>query len=186
MAWAAGMLENVLPDVPYAPLTFTIPKILRQGFLFDRTRYGDLCRSAYAATRMFFEAQLPGLDRPVPAMVLSPQSWGSLLNPHPHAHALCSLGVFARDGQFHGAGEDIDFSPLSELFRGVLLRTFLKKEKITQERIELIRNWRHSGFHVKVSRRISPGDRAESFRSGSYKIATPRAISPQCPGCRIS
>ena len=125
------MGEQVLTDVPYVSMTFTIPKILRKGFLFDRTLYGDLCRAAYAATRKFFEAQFPKLDRPVPAMVVSPQSWGSLLNRHAHAHGLSSLGVFSRDGQFHGVPEDIDFSPLTRLFQEVLFKALLKKEKVT-------------------------------------------------------
>jgi len=48
--------EEVLPDVPFAAPVFTISKLLRKAFLFDRSLYGDLCRSAYAATRKFFEA----------------------------------------------------------------------------------------------------------------------------------
>ena len=33
------MVEDVLPDVAYAPLVFTIPKILRRAFLFDPRLY---------------------------------------------------------------------------------------------------------------------------------------------------
>ena len=103
------MVEGVLPDVAYAQLVFTIPKMLRPAFLWDRKLYGDLCRSAYAATRTFFEAQFPSLEKPVPAMLAAPQSFGNLLNHHPHCHALTSLGVFTRDGVFHPVPEDIDF-----------------------------------------------------------------------------
>ena len=31
--------------------------------------------------------------------------------------------------------------------------------KITEERIELLRSWRHSGFNVDSSRRVDQGDR---------------------------
>ena len=48
------MVEEVLPDVPYAQLVLTIPKMLRPSFLWDRKLYGDLCRCAYAATKKFF------------------------------------------------------------------------------------------------------------------------------------
>ena len=96
----------------YAQLVFTIPKMLRPAFLWDRKLYGDLCPSAYAATRTFFEAQFPSLEKPVPAMLAAPQSFGNLLNHHPHSHALTSLGVFTRDGVFHPVPEDIDFDPV--------------------------------------------------------------------------
>ncbi len=106
------MVEEVLPDVPYAAPVFTIPKMPRKAFLFDRSLYGDLSRSGYAATRKFFEAHCPSLEKAVPAMVVAPQSFGSLANHHPHCQTLTSLGVFTRDGVFYPAPEDIDFAPL--------------------------------------------------------------------------
>jgi hypothetical protein len=56
------MISEVLPDVPWVQLVFTIAKMLRPLFLWDRTLYGDPCRAAYAATRRFFEAQFPRLQ----------------------------------------------------------------------------------------------------------------------------
>ncbi|MFQ5654253.1 MAG: hypothetical protein ACE5GW_05945, partial [Planctomycetota bacterium] len=84
------MVEEVLPDVPYLGLVFTIPKIIRKPYLFDRTLYGDLCRVAWQSTRDFLAAHFQGLDDPVPAMLAAPQSSGDLVNVHPHVHALCS------------------------------------------------------------------------------------------------
>jgi hypothetical protein len=78
------MVNEVLPDVPYAQAVFTIPKMLRRFFLWDHRLYGELCRCVYAATRKFFEAHFPSLERPVPAMIVAPQSFGSLANFHPH------------------------------------------------------------------------------------------------------
>ncbi len=169
LAWAERMVEEVLPDVPWVQLVFTIPKLLRKGFLFDRALYGELCRAAYAATRKFFEAigcgaerqGRPNLKKAVPAMVAAPQSFGSLANFHPHCHALCSLGLFSRDGLFHPAPEDLDFAPLEELFREEVFAAFLKHGAITEERIDLLRSWRHSGFGVNSDRRIAAGDRVE-------------------------
>jgi len=138
------MVEEVLPDVPYAAPVFTIPKILRRALLYERSLYGDLCRSAYAATRKFFEAHFPTLEKAVPAMVVAPQPFGSLANHHPHCHSLVSLGVFTRDGVFHPAPEDTDFGPLEDLFREEVFKTLRKKEKITEERVDLLRSWRHS------------------------------------------
>jgi len=169
IAWAERMVEEVLPDVPYVQLVFTIPKMLRMGFLFERKLYGELCRAAYAATRKFFEAPAcaaertnrPSLEKAVPAFVAAPQSFGSLVNFHPHCHAVCSLGVFTRDGVFHPVPEDLDFAALEEIFRDEAFRAFLKCEAVTEERVTLLRSWRHSGFGVDASRRVAQGDRAE-------------------------
>jgi hypothetical protein len=135
--------------------------MLRRQFLFDRELYGDLCRAAYAATLEFFQAQFPALEKAVPAMVASPQSFGSLLNVHPHCHALSSLGLFTPDGVFHPAPEDLDFSPLEALFREEFFTRLLQREAITPERIELLKSWRHSGFAVNSERRIPKGERKE-------------------------
>src|SRR5438093_955062 len=110
--------------------------MLRKQFLWDRDLYGDLCRATYTATLKFFQAQFPALERAVPAMVASPQSFGSLLNVHPHCHALSSLGVFTRDGVFHPAPEDLDFSPLEALFREEFFKCLLNfsREKRSRPR----------------------------------------------------
>jgi hypothetical protein len=155
------MVEEVLPEVPYAGVVFTIPKMLRRYFLWNRSLYGELCRSAYAATRRFFEAVFPSLEKAVPAMVAAPQSFGSLLNFHPHCHAVTSLGVFTRDAVFHPVPDDVDFAPLEELFRDEVFTMILEREIISEERIELLRSWRLSGFHVNAERRLAVEDRRE-------------------------
>ena len=171
------MVSEVLPDVPWVQAVFTIPKMLRPLFLWDRSLYGDLCRSAYASTKKFFEAQFPRLQKPLPAMVVAPQSHGSLLNFHPHAHGLSALGVFTRDGVFHPAPEDLDFAPLEDLFREELFKVLLKREKITPERVELLRSWRHSGFRVDSSRGIPQGDRNALESLLQYFERAPVALS---------
>ncbi len=158
-------------------VSFYHPQDARKPFLFDRTLYGDLCRSAYEATRKFFEAHFPGLEKAVPAMLVAPQSFGSLLNAHAHCHALSSLGVFTRDAIFHPVPEDIDFSPLEDLFREELFKILLKKEKITPERVELLRSWRHSGFNVSSDRRIAQGERLELEGPLQYMERAPVSLA---------
>jgi hypothetical protein len=110
------MVTEVLPDVPYLQIVFTIPKILRKHFLFDRALYGELARVAYAATREFFAAQFPAIDGTVSGMFVAPQSFGNILNTHAHLHAVSSLGVFDQEGTFPAAPGDLDFRPLQERF----------------------------------------------------------------------
>ncbi len=67
--WAERMVEDVLPEVPYAPLVFTIPKILRPVFLFRPELYGNFSHAADRIVREALEARFPELDRPVPAFL---------------------------------------------------------------------------------------------------------------------
>ncbi|MGH9363354.1 MAG: transposase zinc-binding domain-containing protein [Thermoanaerobaculia bacterium] len=162
LAWAERMVEEVLPIVLYRQLVFTIPRNLRKAFLFDRSLYGDLCRIAYASTRDFLRLEaagrFPKLARAVPAMVVSPQSFGDLIVPHAHGHAIVSLGLFRHDGVFLPM-EEVDFSGLEEIFRERFFRMMLRREKVRPETVERMRAWEHSGFAVNSERKIEAYDR---------------------------
>ena len=160
--WAERMVEFVLPFVPYRQLVFTIPIALRKAFLLDRSLYGELCRVAYTSTRDYMREHAPFPARQshaVPAMVVSPQSYGDLVVPHAHCHSVVSLGLFRKDGRYFPM-EDIDFSGLEELFRERFFQMMLKKEKIRPETVERFMSWEHSGFNVNFDRKLEADDRA--------------------------
>jgi hypothetical protein len=159
--WAERMVEEVLPLVPYRQLVFTIPVALRKAFLFDRSLYAELCRVAYCSTRDYMREHAPLLARQhdaVPAMVVSPQSYGDLLVAHAHSHALVSLGLFRRDGLFFPM-DDLDFSGLEEIFRERFFQMMLRKDKMRPETVERFKTWGHSGFNLNWDRRIEAEDR---------------------------
>lgn len=96
-------------------------------------------------------------------MAAAPQSFGSLLNHHPHA--VCSLGVFTRDGFFHPVPEDLGFTPLEDLAcaaernsrRDELFRAFLKCEAITEaEADRRVKPTEEGDTRVVVGRRATP------------------------------
>jgi hypothetical protein len=161
------MVEEVLPDVDYAQVIFTIPKMLRKAFLFNRTLVGELCRVAYDAIRMFYLEHFPNLSDPIPAVIIAPQSFGSLLNLHVHLHSLVSLGVFDRQGNFHSAPA-LDFSPLEKIFQELTFKMMLKEKAVTEERVALLQSWQHSGFRIDASRRVAQGNRDELERLLQY------------------
>ena len=151
------------PPLAYLPLVFTIPKMLRPAFLFDRRLSRLLCRAAYAVVRDDFAERFPHLDRPVPAFVAAPQSFGTLLTFHPHVHALVSSGVFDRDGVFHPIPADEATARLRALelsFRDAVLDAFRRRDTIDDDRAALLRSWEHSGFSVHAERAIPAGDDA--------------------------
>jgi hypothetical protein len=78
---------------------FTTPKRFRAFFRFDRKLFKRLPRLAWETARDVYRAVL-ARDDVVPGMIGAPQSFGDLINWHPHIHALISDGAFASDGQF--------------------------------------------------------------------------------------
>ena len=160
--WAERMVDEVLPIVPYRQLVFTIPRNLRRPFLFDRSLYGELSRIAYSSTRDFLRREAAGtfrgVERAVPTMVASPQSFGDLIVHNPHLHAICSLGLFRPDGVFLPL-ENLDFSGLEEIFHERFFQMMLRREKVRPETVERMRAWEHSGFAVNFERKIEACDR---------------------------
>ena len=156
------MVQEVLPVVPYRQLVFTIPRRLRKYFLFDRSLYGDLCRVAYAATVDGMRQQASGssfqIKNSAPAVIVAPQSFGDLLVPHAHTHALVSLGLFRHDGVFCPTA-DMDFSRIAELFRERFFQIMVRRGKISPETVDNMKSWRHSGFHLDFQRKIEADDR---------------------------
>ena len=57
--------------------------------------------------------------------------------------------------------EDVDFTPLEEIFRDRFFERMVKRGKITQEIVEDMRRWPHSGFHLNWERKIEAEDRNE-------------------------
>jgi hypothetical protein len=108
-------------------------------------------------------------------MLVVPQSFGDLLLPHPHAHALCSLGLFSHDGTFLPM-EDLDFSDLEEIFRERFLDLMLRRGKILPETAERMRAWEHSGFNLGWERRLEREDRQGLQGLLSYMERSPVSL----------
>ncbi|HOR73214.1 MAG TPA: transposase [Verrucomicrobiota bacterium] len=85
-------------------------------------------RRAYDVTRRFLTAQFPGVTRAVPYFVGAVETWGSVVNLHPHAHALCSEGVVDREGKFPALPAGFGRRPLGEFFRHAVLVVLVERE----------------------------------------------------------
>ncbi len=67
--WALWLFEERLERVPHHHLVFTIPKMLRAYFRFDRSLLNDLSRAAHRAVLTYCQGLLaegvrPGLSSP--------------------------------------------------------------------------------------------------------------------------
>ncbi len=148
--------EEILYPLPHRQYVITIPKMLRPYFRFDRKLLGKLSRCAYQSLKEFFRTTL---NRPegVPGTVISIQSFGDLVNFHPHLHCLVTDGCFMPNGWFHVLPE-IDVQKLEDLFRHKVFKMLLKEKKISRELVDKLLSWKHSGFNIHNQVKIQSHD----------------------------
>jgi len=155
MEW--GHLAARCPQIPHRHFVFSIPKILRRYFLYDRKLLADLSRSAWESLKVFLQEAVPEND-PIPGAVIAVQTFGDFLGFNPHCHILVTDGCFYGNNGMFRVAPPLELKKLEAIFRHKALRTLLNKGKITQEMIAMLSTWRHSGFHVFCGNRISPTD----------------------------
>ena len=141
----------------------------------------DRPQAVTALSRMFLEeierllcdvagvaagSDVAGQARPRLGAVSFQHRFGSALNRHVHLHACVTDGVFERgaaagDVRFHAARplSPADLATVTQRVRQRLVRWFCRKGFLSREAANDMLAWRHSGFSVDASVRISPSDR---------------------------
>ena len=174
-AFAAFLKDELLENVGHCLWTFTLPKMLRPYFMRQRELLGDLARLAYETIKeLMLEAA--GDPHARPGVVVVPQTFGSVLNPHPHAHCLASRGVWNAQGEWIPVPY-IDTSAAEKLFRHKIIRLLKSKDLLSDERIELLDSFRHSGFSVDASVTVWPQDTEGLERLCRYLLRCPLSLS---------
>jgi hypothetical protein len=174
-AFAVFLKDELLENVGHCLWTFTLPKMLRPYFMHHRELLGDLARLAYETIKeLMIEAV--GNDKARPGVVAVPQSFGNVLNPHPHAHCLASRGVWDEKGQWIPVPY-VDTGAAEKLFRLKILHLLKSKGFLSDERIELLDSFRHSGFSVDASPTLWPQDTQGLERLCRYLLRCPVSLS---------
>jgi len=93
------MREKLLLDVPHRQVVFTIPKMLRLFFKYNRSLLSGLCLCGKEALLKYFKAAA-GREL-TPGIIAVIQSFGSRINLHSHLHFLVSEGGSDRQERFH-------------------------------------------------------------------------------------
>jgi len=93
----------------------------------------------------------------VPGAVIAIQSFGDFSGFHPHLHVLISDGCFYGNGMFRVA-PSFDTKYLEKIFWYNVFKILLSKGKITQEFVNMLLSWRHSGLNIFCGPRIQPED----------------------------
>ena len=136
---------EVLKNVPHRHFVFSIPKIIRIYFLFDRALLKDLARIAWEVLSCYYKNAV-SKDGTTPAAICSIQTFGDMLGFNPHLHILCADGGFNDNGTFYAAAANLDATSLEPLFAHKILSMLKRKGLITSRVIELIFSWRHLRF----------------------------------------
>jgi hypothetical protein len=138
--------------LPHRQFVFTFPKLLRPYFRHNRRLFSEVSRLIFAILQRFYNK---AAKRSVcTGMVLAYQTSGEFLRWNPHFHCLVLEGGFDERGKFvHIPLGNVQ--RMSEYFRRVIIILFLKKKLINARLATSLINWRHSGFSVDASVRIS-------------------------------
>ena len=162
------LCQEVLKAVPHRHFVFSIPKILRRYFLYDRKLLSDLSRCGWESLKEFFKETVPE-NAAVPGAVIAIQTFGDFLRFNPHLHVLCSDGCFSGEGMFRVAPR-FETKHIESIFRHKVFKMLLSKDKITEDLVELLMSWRHSGFSVFSGPRIQPRDEEAMENLARYII----------------
>jgi hypothetical protein len=149
--------EEVLAPVPHRQWVFTVPKRLRIYFRYDRKLLGKLCRAAWETIRDVYALEVDG-DVGMPAMIGAVQTFGDLINYHPHIHAVAPEGVFTKSGYFVYITETWKHRAV-EIWQEKVFDFLVEEGRIDREVAAMIKSWRHTGFSIDNSVRIEADDR---------------------------
>ena len=125
--WLCG---NVLKKVPHKHFVFSIPKILRIYFLFDRSLLKELSRISWEVIGDYYRSTCIK-DGGDPAAVAVIKTFGDYLFFNPHIHILVADGCFGVDGFFYVPGINIDTASIEKLFIHKIFKMLLARGLIT-------------------------------------------------------
>ena len=143
--------------------------------MYRRELLGDLVRLSYETINELL-SEAAGDPKARPGVVAVPQTFGSVLNVHPHSHCLASRGVWDKKGQWLPVPY-IDTTAAEKLFAHKILRLLKSKDLLSDERLQLLLSFRNSGFSVDTSPTVWPQDTQGLERLCRYLLRCPVSIS---------
>jgi len=159
------LADDLLLDLPHRQFVFTIPKILRPYFKIDKRLFGEVSKLIFSILSDFFS--LAGGQELLCACVVSYQSFGEFARFHPHWHVLVLEGGFTMYDRFVYLPLGADNGML-KVWQAALLSMFLKKGLIDQARVNMLKDWKHSGFSIESETRLF--SKADREALGQYVV----------------
>jgi hypothetical protein len=152
-------------DLPHRQFVFTIPKILRPYFKSDKRLFGAVSKLIFSLLSEFFS--LAAGQELLCACVVSYQSFGEFARFHPHWHVLVLEGGFTKYDRFVYLPIGADEGML-KVWQASILALFLRKELIDQARVNMLKDWKHSGFSIESETRLF--NKADREALGQYVV----------------
>ncbi len=165
------LCSNILKKAPHRHFVFSMPKILRIYFLFNRNLLKELSRISWETVKEYYRStcRKEGANSAAVAVM---QTFGDFLSFNPHMHILAADGCFSNDGFFYAPGINIDMESIEKLFIHKIFKMLLSKNLITSSTVDLIHSWRHTGFSTYCGKRICPKDKRSTENLARYIIRT--------------
>jgi hypothetical protein len=165
------LTDHILESVPHRQIVFSIPKMLRIYFLYNRNLLPKLSHCGWETVKEVFQTTM-GRNDVVPGMAMDIQTYGRWANWNPHLHGVVSDGCFDEEGNFYLLPR-ISVITLEKVFAGKVLAMLLREEAITKDLAEMILSWRHSGFSSHAKVRLEQGDREGLQSLAQYIVRCP-------------
>ncbi len=173
--FAEHVVTEILEPVPHRHVVFTIPRVLRGLFQRERRLLGLLARAARDAIVPSVRAILDRHDA-TPGLVVSIQTFGSYAaNFHPHVHVLLTDGAFTEEGEFLQLPY-FDARLVEEVFRRRVLQRLHRAERLSEEFLNSLLGWVHSGFSVHGEQTVPTEDVQGAERLARYLTRGPLPI----------
>jgi hypothetical protein len=168
--FAEHLSENVLLKLPHRQFVFTIPKLLRIYFKNDRNLFADVSKIIFSIINDYYnEAAHTAVTS---GAVVSYQTYGDMMRHNPHWHCIILEGGIDEKGSFYHIPIK-DTSQLTEVFRRRVVQLFMQKGLLQKSFAMNLLCWKHSGFSVDNSVRISPGSQKARVNLSQYIIRHP-------------
>jgi len=163
--WGEWMRERLLLDVLHRQVVFTLPKMLRVFFKYNRKLLSGLCLCGKQALRKYLQAAIG--KEITPGIIAVIQSFGSKINLHPHLHFLLTEGGEVQDEHFHKFSR-FDDSLIAKFFSREVFSMLLHEGLINLELVQKILSWLHTGFNVHT--KVMAKTRKDAESVGKYMI----------------
>ena len=173
LLFAEHLSENVLFRLPHRQYVFTVPKILRLYFKYDRNLFEDVSRIISSIIQDFYNESAPAALKT--ASVVSYQSFGDLVRWNPHYHCLVLEGGIDEAGSFHHILIK-DTVSLTEVFRRRVIKLFVDRGLLDPHFARKLLSWKHSGFSVDASVSILASSQKARVNLSQYIVRHPVSL----------